>query len=211
MSSIPNPYESAGVVIPTTTTTTCVPTYLSVTLQAGNKFILPPGATIVGVSDITKIQSDCADLSQVEELECYIISINAADDQDSQSPAWSNDTTTLDGIYVGGIFYDFGIPKGSWIGDGGDVRTDNLANWINTHPVLSNLLTCTGYSYGEDPGGGQERGGVGTICFKTIPSLASTISIKVDTGVPGFGNSTGYFKAIPIASYNTEFKCNCGC
>jgi hypothetical protein len=207
--SIPNPYAGAGVVIPTTTTTTCIPNYVSITLQQGNSLILPPGATIVSVSDITKIQSDCADLNNIEELECYIISINAADDGGSTSPAWSNDTTTLDGIYVGGIFYDFGVGQGAWIGDGGDVFTGSIATWINTHPVLSSLLTCTGSASQQDSPG--TRGGVGTLCFKTIPSLASTIYIKVDTGVPSNGSSYGYFPARPIADYTNEAKCNCGC
>ena len=184
-------------------------TYATVTLQPGEQFTLPPGAEIISVSNLANVSSSCEIPTNLETLACYIIAINAADDANSQSPAWSNDTTTLNGIFVGGTFYSFGLNLGDWIGAGGDVETNNLQNWITTHATLSTILTCTGSASGQDSPG--TRGGVGTICFKTIPSLASDMYIKVSTSVPGHGSSFAFFPARPIADYTSEHKCNCGC
>lgn len=47
--------------------------YKTVTLQAGEKFVLPPGAEIVSVSDTGAVESDCtADLPEAE-MKCYRI------------------------------------------------------------------------------------------------------------------------------------------
>ncbi len=195
--SIPNPYASAGVVIPTTTTTTCIPNYVSITLQQGNSLILPPGATIVSVSDITKIQSDCADLTNLEQPECYIIPVIATDAHNTENTnAWENGSTTMQGISVGGIFYGF---SGIGLGDGGNFFSGQVVSQVTSTPVLNGLLTNVS---GNDQGD-TERGGVMTLCFNVIPSLVSSIYIQVSTGVPKPGNpiATARFYAQPCSSY----------
>lgn len=208
MSQIYNPYGQIGIDPVTTTTTTCSPNLVSVPLSAGQSFILPPGATLIGASDKTKLQSDCADLLNLEELECYIIPLNAADNgPENELRVWSNDTTKLVGINVGNTFYNFGIGVGTWIADSGEVFTWQIQNWINNHPILKNTLTCGGNASTGDTGG---RGGGGTLCFKTFPSIASTIHIMVETNIEGIF-SRGLFEARLLSSYDVPDKCSCSC
>lgn len=52
-------------------TTPCI--YKSVTLQAGETFVLPPGAELISASSATAITSSCGDDIPVEETKCYKI------------------------------------------------------------------------------------------------------------------------------------------
>ncbi len=47
--------------------------YKSVTMAAGETFVLPPGAEIISVSDLGAITNSCPDPFPVEELKCYAI------------------------------------------------------------------------------------------------------------------------------------------
>jgi hypothetical protein len=180
--------------------------YGSVTLSPGQQFTLPPGAVLVSATSTSAFTSTCP-IPPLEVPECYIITFNFADDLGSAtSVAWSNDTSTFDGINVGGTFYDFGVGTGAWIGAGGQPFTQDIADFIKNDPVLKNILTCTGWANSQDAG---QEGGGGTICFKAIPSLGNTINIKVTTFAPGHGSSFALFPARPLATYTQENKCNC--
>lgn len=47
--------------------------YKSITMTAGETFVLPPGAEIISVSDIGAITNSCPDPLPIEELKCYRI------------------------------------------------------------------------------------------------------------------------------------------
>lgn len=47
--------------------------YKSVTMTAGEVFVLPPGAEIISVSDLSAVTSSCPDPLPTEELSCYRI------------------------------------------------------------------------------------------------------------------------------------------
>jgi len=51
--------------------TSCI--YKSVTMSAGETFVLPPGAELVSVSDIAALTSSCPEEFPTEELKCYRI------------------------------------------------------------------------------------------------------------------------------------------
>ncbi len=202
--SIPNPYAGAGVVIPTTTTTTCIPTYQSISLQQGNSFILPPGATIVSVSDITKIQSDCADLTNLEQPECYAFSFSGVEDTEAETENWEYTNFKFDGILIGDTFYPLTVV---------DDPPSNGAAIISTiNAAFPGLFTC--WNFGTHNEGSYSGGWTTIFSFKTIPSIANQLFFRaftVPTWQSGIGNKYIYSKAVPNASMGGSYGCQAGC
>lgn len=187
--------------------------YGSVTLAAGQQFTLPPGSTIISASDPNAITSTCP-IPTLEVPQCYIIGLIMHHNEGDGDPIdpWTNDRTRIDGISVGGTFYDFGFGNGQGIGDGGDVFLGDAKNYIQNNASLNGLIRCIGVQDGAN--GNRNTGGVGTICFRTIPSVAETMYIQVTTGQEHdtANNFKAYFPARPIASWALENgKCACGC
>jgi hypothetical protein len=172
--SIPNPYASVGVPTPTTSTTTCVPTYVSITLNAGNSFVLPPGATLVAATDKDLLQTDCVDLDGLEELTCYLFYYNVqSNDNTLEDP---NETVQILGIVIDGVFYEFTT---SVTDEGLDGATTNFTLFsqytaglesVSLNGLISNITVFT-----------QNNQNVSTrvFCFKTVPSIAKKMQVKI--------------------------------
>jgi len=173
--SIPNPYASAGVILPTTTTTTCVPFYQSITLQQGNSFVLPPGATLVAVSDKDNVQSDCVDLNALEQYSCYIFYYNVVD-QDGPSPEDPQEVVETLGVVIDGLFYEFNTPIVD-NGEGGSTTSTILLNGFNNGlasvSLDSVIINVTVTTITNDNSNAR------FFCFQTIPSIASKMQIKI--------------------------------
>jgi hypothetical protein len=173
--SIPNPYASAGVVIPTTTTTTCIPNYVSITLQQGNSFVLPPGATLVAVSDKDNVQSDCIDLNTLEEYSCYIFYYNVRDEDDG-TPEDPQEVVETLGVVIDGLFYEFNTPIVD-NGEGGSTTSTILLNGFNNGlasvSLDSVIINTTVTTITNDNSNAR------FFCFKTLPSIASKMQIKI--------------------------------
>jgi len=202
MSSIPNPYESAGVVIPTTSTTTCVPNYQSITLQAGNKFILPPGATIISVSDVTKIQSDCADLTNIEEPVCYAVSFSGVENTETETENWEYANFKFDGIKIGDVFYPLGVVT--------DPPTNAASIVSNINVAFPGMFTC--WNWGTHNEGSYSGGWTTIFSFKTIPSIGNDLYFRAYTDPAwqsGIGPKYIYAKAVPDATIGGSYGCSC--
>jgi hypothetical protein len=185
--------------------------YASVTLAPGQQFTLPPGATIIAATSTSAFTSTCP-IPTLEVPECYIIGIIMHHNDNRFVEPWTNNRTRIDGIFVGGVFYDFGFGTGAYIGDGGDVNLNGVSTYIQNNPSLKGLITCIGTNSGAN--GPKDTGGVGTICFKTIPSVAKTMSIQVTTGQEWdtANNFISYFPARKINTWALEnAKCGCSC
>lgn len=234
--SVNNIYATAptgggpAVTVPTTTAIPpCVPSYIGITLKAGEKFILPAGATIVsstaGASALTS-KDDCADLTKVEVPECYLVAWGGNYNLNNATQIWTNDNTVFTGITMGGTF--FGSGNIGILNDQGGGDPGGMVNWINNHPTFKNIIQCIGTGSSSDlpPAsffGGQARGGIGTLCFKTVPSIADSLYFHVFTeGAGGSGNlfqSGGgsgpvsvLIKPIKAANFTgANGKCGCAC
>jgi hypothetical protein len=86
------------------TTQNC--TFKSVTLAAGEQFILPPGAEIVattnGLEDYT---STCPKPSSLETIQCYKSAFADVDELGGHLPAYC--VVTIQGININGSLYPF--------------------------------------------------------------------------------------------------------
>jgi hypothetical protein len=200
-----------------TTTSTTTTAVRQLKIKAGECIVMPGNAKIqqvlassngVGVSS-----PDCPELAdeienKIVPVECFIIHI-VMDDRasDSETSTWTANETVYgtDGISVNGVFYSFN----TGIGDGGDLFMGSMANFINGHPVMSSLLLNATAAHG-----GSQRGGIATLCFKTLPSIAKDVYIQVTSGVAAFGSgnepyANAKFYAVPYDSYNKAYKCSC--
>jgi hypothetical protein len=196
--SIPNPYASAGVVIPTTTTTTCIPNYVSITLQQGNSFVLPPGATLVGVSDKDNVQSDCVDLDALEEFGCYLFYYNVVDVEIDPGLEYPQEQVKIVGLAIDGVFYEFNTPVVD-NGDGGLTTPTTLLTEFNAGlasiSFSSVIINTTVGSSSPD------NANCRVFCFQTIPSIASKMQVKIQDTTTDIVNP---FYFLPLYTWATK-------
>lgn len=178
--------------------------YKSVTLAAGEQFNLPPGAVLVAATDESAISSTCP-IPELEELKCYIIAAYASDEVGCGTGVWEGDANaTISGITIAGTYYSLNVGSN----DSGSFYMDQVVNWINSNPSYSGMLQNA--SYGRD-WDGNCRGGVATLCFKTIPSIAENTYLHLNTSLVSPGNSGIDTRAYAMdyGSFSGSAKCGC--
>jgi hypothetical protein len=179
--------------------------YRSITLGPLESYVLPAGATIVSTTGTITSENDCANYS-LEELACYVIPLVAtdADSLDSQS-AWMYEAPTkIIGLVVSGIRYTLDIGMTS----DGAFYTDQVQTFIQSNSTLSGMFIDVSSAKDDT----NTRGGIATLCFKTIPSIASEMYIEVQTNLLDPGGYTilrGY--PMPYADFNFSGTGMCSC
>lgn len=182
----------------------CTEKYTSVTLAAGEQFTLPPGATLVSATNIDAITDDgCLDREQLEEMECYAIALTASDIDTAVNP-WTSDDVYISKITINGI--DYTVSGASNPGNYGDwVTLPILETTINAHPEISGLFQDFVYNGDWD----RFNGGVGSLCFKTIPSIGDNMTITVRSTVNNVNDINIEIKVHPVSYYAGNGICSC--
>jgi hypothetical protein len=186
----------------------------SITLQAGESYVLPPGAEIISATDVTLIQSnnDCANLDNVEDLNCYIFVLIGGKNEGSDSNPWQTDAETrVNSLTVGQIIYS-NVTAG--MGDAGNYFTDQLASIISADQNLNGILLdpTSAWAVDTETSPDNTRGAVATLCFKTVPSLAAEMYLTIQTRLAATPSPTFAFaKVYPIlyTDYTGVGKCSC--
>ena len=158
--------------------------YRAVTLQAGESFVLPPGAELLGVSDIGNITSTC-NTDNLEEALCYTMEFGVSENESSSPVLEDNDYNLY--FVVDGTEYQIINELGAgglsvWLTNASPIVAA-IPPGIITNPVLTNSDTGDRHT--------------ATFTFSAIPSLASVIRIKI-VG-PGYGGG--------LYVYPTEVDC----
>ena len=198
--------------------TTCITN--SVTLQAGESFILPPGATIIGTSVEDAIESTC-DLPDLETPECYVFDFVTSNQDLDASDAYNYDPDVIDvvGLRIKGVttsfiladaFDHYTIVLGTISFNAGisatttDLKTRSSSLFMST----INASMC-------HKGASNKEGIRITLCFKTIPSIGddSYLILRPQWTESGIENDI-YIKArkyssITITTANGCEACNC--
>jgi hypothetical protein len=171
--------------ITTTTTIPCQDTYKSVALVAGEQFILPPGATIVGGTNINAITSTCEIPTDLEELECFATTFAESNPGGSETPVY--DDVVINGIRVDNIEYPFAFPI--------SVYTTNpiIIDALNTTPYGAVIFSIAN-SFANSP----SRGQVNYIVLTTFPAIAKDFYF--------YGNGTGKVNSPTSSSIPISFK-----
>lgn len=189
----------------------------SVTLAAGESYVLPPGAELIAASNtnlITVSPVECTPTDNLETFTCYIFAmVGHANNQYVGSAAWTDETSRINEFHVGGVINPIDVhmnSKGVW-----DVLA--LRSWMITNPAVSGLFLDITTSAGSSEYLLANSGGVSTLCFKTIPSVASSMYLSVRSSQPGInvgGTGTGQTKdwriyPVPLSQYIGANACIC--
>jgi len=140
--------------------TPCI--YRSIALAAGESFVLPPGAELIGATDSTQLsaENDCANFDNLESISCFGTTWGDSNPgSGGQSPVYED--VFLYGITVNGVNYPFS----SSVLDTGSTSTEILAA-LNETPFGASFSDCD-TSLSTD----SNRGNVLYVSFKTIPSI----------------------------------------
>ena len=144
-------------------------TYQSITLNAGDQFILPPGTQLVSVSDINNITStdNCLDTSNLEELTCYVARIVGFNQSDGVG-SWFETIPTEYNRLVGYSLNGESVITGSWdynSFDGGFL--DDMVSRIPGIVDHNHFYTYDGSSVND----------YWSYQIKTFPSIAENLEI----------------------------------
>lgn len=156
-------------------TTNCITK--SITLSPGEPFVLPAGATLIGATDVDAIDSTCADLTDLEEYQCYEfkIAFHGGASSGANGPMQSSSVTKID-IYLdttiiaedltrADLFTFSTIPSPS--------RTYHL--WLTANMPTGLIVDEEHTSTGGEGGHTFDH-----ICrFKTFPSIGDKMKIRM--------------------------------
>lgn len=167
-------------------TTNCITK--SITLSPGEPFVLPAGATIIGATDVDAIDSTCADLTDLEEYQCYemLFGFNMTDNDS----VLDSDNTRVD-VYLNNTvqntlnYSDF-VTYGSL-----PFPIHTAKDWLASS-LPSNLIVDEVNMWHAHNNERRIK-----ITFKTFPSIAATLKLRMrgrgfggeDFNVAAFGGS----------------------
>jgi hypothetical protein len=153
--------------------------YRSITLSPGESYVIPSGATIIGVTNqgLLTSQNDCANFDNLEEFACYALVVTADQRQDSPVRApWMEGQGFVWSYKIGGVEYDTDNQTIARIGATGEYQFGDLKTSIENNIQVSGLfLDITTNVADSDP----YDGGLGSICFKTLPSIGDNMTVTL--------------------------------
>jgi hypothetical protein len=176
----------------------------SITIQPGENFVLPPGAEIIGSTDVDSITSSCVDLTNVEEPELFIALVPTFNNSNGIGEFFESDSAAGDGQFVTGhslnkvdTFYSFkGAP-----GDGYYGTALLLSQDLTNIPALNQLISVVpgifaGNGYTTNNGSSANRLYIWQI--KVLPSIGKNLEVL-------FGTDGENFLGEAIMPYRIKF------
>ena len=174
----------------------------SVTLQANESFVLPPGATLIAATDpklITVSPDGCTPIDNLETLKCYAYRFSGQLGRDSnRTQNWElqEDNFFVEGIVINDVYYPFASSIQGW------QNYTSFQSVIDTVTQFSGIITA--FSNGMEADSyvnlGGNSGWTNVVYIKTVPSIANTLLFKISTvvqnqaSVPGGSSTVAYVK-----------------
>lgn len=165
----------------------------SITLLAGEQFILPPGAVLISTTNTTLVTNSCGTLENLEDLNCYAFVFgNAGQDGGDHQLFESTPGSSVPaiGIRLNDVFYPFATSVIPSIDTG--VYSSSLGNSINQTSagqlIFEAVQVCD-----------VSTANLGTMCFivfKTTPTIAKTLQLAFKTYAPGFNSNNTQLQEI---------------
>lgn len=159
-------------------------TYQSVTLQTGDSFVLPPGATLISATDPNLLTSEngCADkdLANLATVECYKSTFADVDQLGGHTPAYI--IVTIVGISINGSLYPFTTPftfNETWTIPPFVTGLTTAINTTSIGPLITGLTVTSMY---------QQNGEYFAFTFNTISTIGDNM---VFYGIADGGNTGG--------------------
>jgi hypothetical protein len=187
--------------------------YRTVTLLPGESYVLPSGASIIGVSDAGLLASDnnCANLDSLEEFACYAL-VLTADERGGLSGdgPWMEGQGYINSYTIGGVNYLTDNPNTAVIGAAGEYFFGGLRTSILNNTQVSGLFLDITLNEIDD---NAAEGGLGSICFKTLPSVGDNMTVTVKSVLKTIKDPFIELKVQPIDYYggSGSFAGMCSC
>ena len=149
----------------------------SVTLQANEEFVLPPGAELIAVSNIDNITTTC-NVDNLEELQCYVTVIGVVNEDDHRHYLEEGVSPThIDGFYLNGVFTEFSTP---FYSDADTGFYDLSALFSELQSKLPGIIAGNFY-YGSGPVPGFSPNSENLLQIRTVPSIADNLFLHINT------------------------------
>jgi hypothetical protein len=189
----------------------------AITLAPGESYVLPPGADVLSVSvpGVVTAEKGCTDLENLEELTCYIfvtVGHQKTPGGGFSTPnfPWEADKASITGININGTEY----PLTANMTNSGLFDLGVVQSFMAVNTSVQGMFIAPNIQHAFGNSGPINRGGVMTLCFKTIPSVAKDIYLNVQSELPGTttpntGTKDWRIYAIPYAEYTGDGKCAC--
>jgi hypothetical protein len=169
--------------------------YRSITLAAGESYVLPAGAELVGVSGSITDEAGCASLANVETLGCYIAGIGAYSAAGDPTYGETNNGSgeyplVCKGAYQNGIYIPFtsgDLQAG--LGGGNAGCFDGIVLGTKLIEIIPGIIQIDASSVnGTSPSAGNC---LTFIQIQTVPSLAENLYLWMAHSVSMAGDNPG--------------------
>lgn len=158
--------------------TTCITN--SISLQPGTSFILPPGSTIIGASSTTDITSTCADLTNIETTECYLLMFAGFNNDSNGATEYSdNSSQFIRGYIYNNVYTEFSTPIINGNINGSFNMTELRDRLVAGIPAI--VGTTVGYKIVPNA---NPANSMSILAVKTFPSVAESLAIVVNNDAP---------------------------
>lgn len=144
----------------------------SVTLQAGENFVLPPNSTLLGADTPGNITSNC-ELPTLETLSCYLALLGGTDTDSAEDTYWEPDSRArVIGFELSGVRTLFPVEVGGANGcyDGPGIITQLQA-------ALPAIIAVDSSANNESGPVGDVGSCLSYILIQTIPSVANNLRL----------------------------------
>lgn len=176
----------------TATNTSCV--FNTISISPGTSFVLPPGASIVNVSNLDSVTTECADLTNLETPECYIAKVVLFNNDNGTGEFFEGDgfqcmyAYAINGIEntLGGCFR----PDNGYYYPG----PPNIVNSPNAGflKYLKNLVPAITSYNGISTSDGSTKNFIFIYQVKTIPSIGDNLEILIKASAENFITDANY-------------------
>lgn len=171
----------------------------SVTLQANETFVLPPGAELIAATDVNLITVspvECAPTDNLETLKCYAFRFSGQEGTfNNRTQNWeqAENNFYVNGIVVNDVYYPFNNTIQAF------QNNTSFQTSLNSITQYSGIITAYYNDYDYDSRGNS--GWTNVVYIKTIPSIANTLLFKISTvvqnqsgSVPSGSSTVAYVK-----------------
>lgn len=170
----------------------------SITLEPGTSFVLPPGSTIIGASNINNISSNCIDLTTIEQSECYVLMLAGVKNTNSTAEYFETGQQKVIGIEYNGVYTHFDNRELLNIDDGGTYNMNLVYERIKEY-IPSIIFSNVSYFNPSDNLNSRSA-----LAIKSFPSIMNNLQIVLQAIAnvsPGGGGSQVNFYA-KFVKYN---------
>lgn len=163
---------------PTPKATGCITN--SISLQPGTSFILPPGSTLIGTSNISSLTSTCADLTKIEQTECYALLFAGMNNDHNGATEYSdNSSQFIRGFIYNNVYTAFSTP----------IINNNVNGSFDMEVLRNRLIAAIPAITGSNIGykltpNANPANSISALVIKTLPSVAGNLLIIVNNDAP---------------------------